>query len=260
MSAYWAHFRTSVREDVRYFFSDSILGSLGAIGFIGLALLFYSASGQTLFFNRFTWQMMGWYLIITEMLVQNQGNTIRKFNDEIQNGEIISRMTKPYHYPLAMLSTYMGSVLVECTAILLLAIPFGLAVSGTSALTWYGIIFGLLAIILAFLIDFAICTSIGLIAFWTEDAKPYVWIYGKIIFIFGGLLFPLEVYPPMLRAISSYLPPAFLLYYPATLIVDFSWALLLKVLIGQIAHLILFSIIAMIMYRTSMRKVSINGG
>jgi ABC-2 type transport system permease protein len=260
MRAYWAHFRTSVREDLRYFLSDSLLGGVGYVGFMILALLFYHATGAVLFFNAFTWEMLVWYIVIAELLIANQANVINIISDQVQNGEIVNAMAKPYHYPLALLARHMGSVVVESSAILLFAVPLALTVGGGGALSCWGVLFGLIAVALAFLLDFALTTGIGLIAFWTEDAKPYAWIYGKIMFVLGGLIFPLDIFPAWLQAIAKVLPPAFMIYYPARLIVDFSWPLLLRVLIGQLAYLLLFTGIAYLIYRRAIKRVSVNGG
>jgi len=260
MNAYWAHFKTSFREDMQFFFSDSLIGSVGTLALITIILLLYQATHAALFFGLYTWSMLVWYIITTELLIQSQTGVVSRLSKQIQSGEIVSFMSKPYHYPFALLTKHLGSAAVESIAILMLAIPLGILLAGTATLSAGGIFFGIIAILFALLLDFTLSMSIGLIAFWTEDAGPYRWIYSKTLFILGGLMFPLEIFPSWLQSIAKVLPPAFMLYYPARLVVNFSWDLLITVLIGQLAYLALFSLIAMWMYKRAFRRVSINGG
>jgi len=159
-----------------------------------------------------------------------------------------------------MFATRFASIFSETLAVLLLTIPLGLFLVGTGTITVWGVLFGILAVILAFILDSFISLSIGLVAFWTEDARPYQWIYGKFLFVLGGLMFPLEIFPTWLQTIAKLLPPAYLMYYPARLFVDFSWELLLRALIGQIVYITVFGIAAYVIYKSAIRKVSINGG
>ncbi len=260
MNAYLAHFRTTVKEDVRYLFTDTFLGCFAVIGFIVLMLLFWAATGQTLFFGLYTWPMMVWYVIIVEVILNGPPDTIKIVNAHIQEGTIVTMLTKPLHYLPTMVAMHMGKTLVTIPVMILMTAPIGLFLVGTAGLSLGGIAFGALAALLGILIDFMLSLCIALIAFWTEDSTPYRWVYGKILFLFGGLIFPLDVLPSGLAAIAKLLPPAYILYHPARLAVDFSWSMLGSVLIGQIAYLVALCALAIFIYRLGIRKVSINGG
>lgn len=257
---YTAHFTTSLREELRYFFSDSLLSSVVYIGFISCILLLYAAIGSTTYFGIYNWNQIVWYVIIAELIVANQSGMVRTLTTKIQEGNIAIELSRPHYFPLSQFAVHSANVLVASMATLVWAIPIGIVVGGTSTITMYGIIFGIIAIIFSFVIDYLISFSIGLCAFWTEDANPYAWIYSKIIFIMGGLFFPLEIFPGWLQTIAKILPGAFLVYYPARLFIDFSWKLLLTTIIGQLIYIGIFFAIAAIVYKRATRKVNINGG
>ncbi|NCC71259.1 hypothetical protein EOM09_06780 [bacterium] len=122
----------------------------------------------------------------------------------------------------------------------------------------YPIVF--IVILLGIIVNYLIGFSIATIAFWVEDATPYHWIYDKLLFILGGLLFPLELLPEFLRNIALNLPTSYLLYYPAKLFVQFTWELFWQVLFFQIIFLIAFYGLSLILFRIGIKKVSINGG
>lgn len=256
---YFAQFKIQLREDSRNF-PSLIISSFAHIGYVSVVLLFYSATNLSAFFGNFTWPMLVWYFIVAQVLISNQDSMVKVISNQIQNGDIVSALSKPYYYPFAMLAVHLAECMIESSALLLLAIPLGLFLAGTSPLTVYGIVFGVIIVMLAYTLDFFISMCIGLIAFWTEDASPYRWVYAKILFILGGLLFPLDIFPPAFQTVVKLLPPAFLLYYPARLVVNFSWGLLETVVLGQLAYLIIFAILARLIYAKAIRKVNINGG
>ena len=259
MNAYLAHFRIAVKEDIRYFF-DAVGGSVGVLGFIGVTLLFWAATGQTTFFGTYTWQALVWYIIFAQLLKENQAELVKTINRDIQTGSIATMMTKPFHYPLSLLSTHLGSAVVGSAATATLVIPLGVILVGTGPLTILGVLLGFIGAILALVLDYLVSLIIGLTAFWTEDASPYRWVYGKIIMVFGGLMFPLELFPSTFQLISKLLPTAFFLYYPARVFANFSWDVFWQMLLGQIIYILLFSAIAWWVYRAAIRRVNINGG
>jgi ABC-2 type transport system permease protein len=257
---YWAHFKTSFREDLQYFFTDSLFSGVMSLGYIVIFLLLYNATGWTTFFGIFTWSMLGWYLIVGQTLIRSQGDLIGKLSKQVQTGEIVTFISKPYHYPLALFGKHFGSVANEFLGTFFILVPFGLIVIGSSPITAVSVMATIVLMLLAMTLDFVICLSLGLLAFWTEDAKPYYWIYGKLTFVLGGLLFPLELFPPAIQSVAKLLPPAFLIYYPARILVDFSWPLFFHALLGAILYSTLFGVIALLIYRRAIKEVQLNGG
>jgi ABC-2 type transport system permease protein len=258
-NAYTAHAITQIREDLRTI-SDAIFGTLGTAVFIVLALLLYSASGKTIFFGTFTWPMIAWYLIITQVLIRVHPALIPEMSNAVRTGEIVAQLTRPYIFPIALLAQQIAGSAIALLTCLLFIVPFGIVLFGTAVFSTASLLVGLVAIIGAVLSNALIESSIGLVAFWTEDAKPYAWVYGKIVFLFGGLLFPLDLFPTWLQGIAKVLPPAFAVYYPARLFVDFSWELARHVLLWQAGYAVLFGIVFWAVYTTGKKKVELNGG
>ena len=124
----------------------------------------------------------------------------------------------------------------------------------------HAILFGVLLVFFAVTINFLISLCIGMIAFWTEDADPYMWLYSKLMFLVGGMFFPLDVFPATIGVIVKALPPAFIIYYPAKLLVKFSWSEFLYVAGMQLLYIALLSSIAYLMFKRATKKVMVNGG
>ena len=63
--------------------------------------------------------------------------------------------------------------------------------------------------------------AIGLCAVWLQDCSPVYWIWQKCAFILGGLLLPLEIYPPWLREIALWTPFSAIMHGPGRM--AFGW-------------------------------------
>jgi len=260
LTPYLAQFRISVKEQTRYFFSDSLIASFATLIHVCIVLLFYQATGASSFFATFTWAMLVWYIIMTQLIKGVQSDLVDKVSSDIQTGELATRMNKPYHYTLGLLATHLGFCMTHILSVLVFLIPLGLAIGGAAPISLLGIIALLIAATLSLILDFWLSLGIGMLALWTEDAKPYRWLYSKFVFILGGVIFPLEIFPKGLQAVAKVLPPAFMIYYPARLFIDFSWSLFATTMIGLIAWTIVGIVISLAIYKRGIRKVSINGG
>ena len=120
--------------------------------------------------------------------------------------------------------------------------------------------FTFLCIILGISINFLTGFAIATIAFWVEDANPFHWIYDKIIFILGGLMFPLEILLEYLQKVALNLPTAYFLYFPSKLFVNFSFIFFLEILFKQVIIILLLICLVSLLLKIGFKKVSINGG
>jgi ABC-2 type transport system permease protein len=208
----------------------------------------------------FTIAMMMWYLLFTESIVTSTSSVIKEVNKEIQGGDIVYQLNKPYHYILYHLSR----------ALSYRAIGFVVTFSMGAILVWImvgGFNFNLLSIpaiiiiiALALILDFFMIMSIALLAFWFEDTNSFRWVYDKFLFTIGGMLIPLEIFPKWLSNISGVLPFSFVAYYPAKMFVNFNVNELLRVIIYQIGYIFIFAVLAFTIYHFGSRRLNINGG
>jgi ABC-2 type transport system permease protein len=57
---------------------------------------------------------------------------------------------------------------------------------------------------------------IGLLAFWLEDVSPVYWIWQKLLFVLGGLMLPLDLYPEAVQRGAAFTPFPTVLAGPAS--------------------------------------------
>jgi ABC-2 type transport system permease protein len=217
----------------------------------------YSSGGRI---EGFTIAMMLWYLLLAESIVTSQTYIHHEICEEIQTGNIAYTLTRPMKYALYYLARSVSSGVVRFVitfglgALLLLVLVGGIHVALSS------IPYIIVLSILAFLIDFLFTFNIGLLGFWLENTRSIHWLFHKIVFMLGGMLIPLEVYPDWIANISKILPFSYIAYHPAKMFVQFDPSMVWTIILIQIAYIIILSGIATILYRYGIRRVSINGG
>lgn len=64
--------------------------------------------------------------------------------------------------------------------------------------SYVGLMFALVTLPVALTINILAQQAVAAAAFWVRDAKAAWFLYGKFVFILGGLLLPIEVLPDAL--------------------------------------------------------------
>jgi ABC-2 type transport system permease protein len=131
---------------------------------------------------------------------------------------------------------------------------------GFIAVNMTSVLFFIIVLPMAFMIDFCGNFLVGLAAFWIEDTVGLQLIYSRLTMILGGMLIPLELFPASWQPLLQSLPFAAVVYGPARLFVAPQVALLQDVLWHQIAAVIVLSAAVAVVYRTASARVFTNGG
>lgn len=260
---YWAVFRTQLVNSLAYPV-DLLARSVAIVTFMWVfahlwRATYSAAAGPDGQMAGLSLRETLWYLMLAETIVLSKPRFTRTIATSVKDGSIAYLLNKPYNFLLYQVSLGLGDSLMHML--------FNLLAGG--ALVWWmmgpppppaGWPPALLAMTLAWGLDFCISAIIGLAAFITEDVTAFEWIYQKVLFLLGGLLIPLDFYPTWLRNLAQALPFAYTVYGPARLFVDPSPARIAAVLAGQLIWLAILGGLAALLFRRGMAWLSINGG
>lgn len=261
MSKYWAIFKTQLLSNFAYagdLASGSVMIVLFLWIFAQLWKVTYRAVGaeQIAGLSR---QDTLWYLMLAEMIVLSKPRLSRTIAQQVRDGSVAYLLNKPYNFLLYQCSVGLGdSVLRMIANALAGGAVVWLLIGPPPHPEGWPLVF--VTVVLAWLIDFCISAMIGLAAFVTEEVRAFEWIYQKILFILGGLLIPLDFYPPWLQTIAKATPFAYTLYGPARLFVEPSLLRFGEVLLGQILWLAVLVGLLTLLYQRGVTKLAINGG
>ena len=263
MRKYAVIYRSVLMENLQYaaniamgFFTYFI------INFVFLNLWNYMYDGPGELIAGYTKEQMIWYVMITEMIWfgARPAAMARQASTDIRNGNIACMVNKPYYYPFYLLARYTGGWSVQLPMYAALAAVMGVTMAGRlphfRVATLPVIV---LCIILGVTINAVFNLSLGLLAFWVEDASPFQWVYDKLILVVGTL-FPIEIFPGELQLLFKMTPIYTVCYGPAKLVVDFSVEKSVEILAAQILYLAAGGALLAWVYRKGVKKLYVNGG
>lgn len=218
----------------------------------------FATSGTTAI-NGMTLYSTMWYLMIAETIELSRPQLARTISENVKDGSIAYILNKPYSFLLYQFSNAMGETVFRAlmNAVLGSVIVWWLVGAPPA---WIGWLCALVAILGAWILNFCISCLIGLSAFLVEDVAPFMWIYQKFVFILGGFLIPLPLYPQWLQVIAKALPFSAMIYGPAQLFVAPSVSLFTEIFFTQTAWILAFGLILTIAYRRGIAYLTVNGG
>jgi ABC-2 type transport system permease protein len=238
---------------------------LGRVAFYAILLTMYGRiwelvghKGQL---GRFGRTDLVWYLAITEWIALSLPAIHLEIEADVRSGNVAYLLSRPISYFWLRFAEGLGTLLVRMLMLSLFgfaiayALGGGLASGGLLAL-----VCGALTAVVAATLNLVFSAIIGLSAFFIEDTSPLYWVWQKLGFVFGGLMFPLDMYPETVRTVANATPFPSLLYAPGRIAIGaepaFVWQTTL-VLAGWFAVAVVSAHFA---YRRALKALEINGG
>jgi len=166
-------------------------------------------------------QTLVWYLAATEWILLSAPKTHVQIQDDIRRGDVAYQMLRPVSYLGARVAQSLGALAVRAPVLGCAAFVAAFAFTGRvpeARVFVYVVPFGLCAAALVSVLYI----GIGLLAFWLTDVSPIFWVWQKLLFILGGLMLPLELYPTWVQRVGALTPFPSLLSGPAGFIIGSS--------------------------------------
>ena len=257
---YFKIFKCTLRDQLVYLPSFM----LGNIFFLVILFVFFSL-WSVIYGNRqilagLSITQILWYLTFTETIELSKCRIYLTIQEEVKEGSIAYALNRPYSYNGFKMARAMGESTVKVVPIMVLGFLAARLFVGPLKGYWTALPFGLLLILGGLLLNTLWMIIIGLLSFWTEEVTPFYWIFQKLIFIMGGMFFPIDFFPEWLQGTAKSLPFAFSAYWPAKCMIDFSWKTFRMGMTGQLIYLFLLTLLATLIFRIAVKKVHVQGG
>lgn len=166
-------------------------------------------------------QSLVWYLAATEWILLSAPPIHVEIQEAIRRGDVVYRLGHPVSYVVAEFANGLGLLAVRAPFLGLTAFVCAFAFTGsTPPLNALLIVvpFGLAASALIT----ALYLGIGLLAFWLQDVAPVYWVWQKLMFVLGGLMLPLALYPAFIQRAAAFTPFPSMLAAPASFVLGTS--------------------------------------
>jgi ABC-2 type transport system permease protein len=233
---------------------------------IGIFLFIFAGLWGTTFriagtdsINGLTFANMMWYLMMAETIELGRPRTNRIISEQVKNGEVAYILNKPYNFLLYHFSFGLGDSLlrVGMNIVVGLLVAWLLAGPPPSLLGWG---MALVTLVGAWILHFCMMALIGLAAFLVEETNSFELIYQKFVFVLGGMLLPLDMFPEWLQGVARALPFPYMMYTPARLFVKPDVELFWQMLGIQWVWVTALVFLLAVAYRGSEKVLTVNGG
>jgi ABC-2 type transport system permease protein len=204
--------------------------------------------------------MAVWYLAITELVVLSIPWLHQSVEDDVRTGDVAYRIARPMSYLTLRLSEGVGEYAARFALLLVVGLAIVPALAGRGPGDPRALATALALAFTGGLLLVALQLLVGYCAFWMQEAAPLHWIAQKFTFVFGGLLFPLDIYPDVLQPIAKATPFAAALYGPARLLLHFDAGLALSTLAAQLVWGAGLFGILVVVHRRAVRSIEVGGG
>lgn len=198
-----------------------------------------------------------WYIATSESAVVSLDiRMIGDLGEDIASGSVAVELLRP----VSVLWIRVAAQLGRAAARLLVIAPAGVAlatVTGGRPPDGAALALALPSVGLALVANVVAQHAFAASAFWLRNATTAWFLYHKLVFVLGGMLIPLEVFPGWLEAAARALPFQAMAYAPARLASGHLEPLLLVEQLGWIAVL---SAVASAVFSAGERRLQVVGG
>ncbi len=201
-----------------------------------------------------------WYIAFNEWVLIATHDVQEDIEDDLRSGRLAYLLPRPISYlgskffdGVGILSAnllILGFVAFGFTFLIVGSIPF--KISALPVTIGIGFLSGIVALIFQMLI--------GVSAFWLDEVGPFYWVWEKLLFICGGLMLPLTVYPTWLQKLSHFTPFPAILGDRSALAIDFTLLQAAQITSTLCIWGALGTIILTFVYRRGLKILNVEGG
>lgn len=208
----------------------------------------------------FSAEQLLWYIAFNEWVLVSIPEVQDEIEQDLRDGRLAYVLPRPISY---LGSTFAEAAGTLCANLCVLggvtflftwwqtgSFPFPLI--GLPITLFFGLAAGLLAVIFRMLI--------GVSAFWLQEVSPFFWVWEKLLFMLGGLMLPLTVYPQWLQTVAYITPFPAILGERSALALNFNWINIISLASSLIVWGILCLVSLRLLYRKGLRILNIEGG
>lgn len=201
-----------------------------------------------------------WYIAFNEWILIAVPDIEADIENDLKNGQLAYYLPRPISYVGFKLVEGLGALTVNMIALGLAGFVFTYFWTGVLPFTLYTFIVSIILASLAGFLGLIFTMVIGISAFFVNEVEPWRWVFEKLLFLFGGLMLPLTVYPLWMQNISYWSPFSAILGGRSGLIFNFESTQVLWIFTLTLAWIVIGLILLYALYRKGLKALNIQGG
>lgn len=201
-----------------------------------------------------------WYIAFNEWVLISLPDIQYDMEEDLRSGRLAYLLPRPISYLGTKFAEAAGTLCVNLVVLGAVTFVFTWLMVGSVSFHWASFIWAIFLGFLAGLLGILFQMVIGLSAFWVQEVSPFNWIWEKFLFLLGGLILPLTVYPEWLQTIAHFTPFPAILGERSALVFDFSFGNIAYVTGSLLSWGAIGIICLALLYRRGLRILNIEGG
>jgi ABC-2 type transport system permease protein len=267
LAKYWAIFRASLTERMTYrgdFLLGTLLRFLPMVTTILLWQAIYVGSKKTELAG-FDYNEMIAYLLLTNIsrMFSSMPGLAGGIAREIREGTMKRYMVQPIDligyllvYRVAHKVTYIVASFLPYLLLFFLCRGFFERLPDLPTFCAFA-----LSLMLSFLVGFFFEACVGMVGFWFLEVTSLLYIVMTLNFFISGHMLPLNLLPKLWFDLLMLLPFHYMAYFPAVVFLGkVTGVKLVLYLAGEVAWILVFMVLARLLYRLGLRRYSAFGG
>ncbi len=258
-SKYWAIFRLSFLHALKNY-----KALVGLSIFLMACLIIFAHLWKIAAVKKglvsFSPEQLLWYIAFNEWIWIAIPDTQDEMEEDLRTGALAYQLPRPVSYIGSVFAGALGTFCVNWLFLGFITILFTYWQAGGFPFHPLGLgvaaLLGLAAGIIAILFRM----MIGLSAFWLQSVDPFFWIWEKLIFMLGGLMLPLAVYPQWIQTIARFTPFPAILGERSALVFHFNGESILSLTATLVMWGVIGWVILFFLYRRGLRILNVEGG
>ena len=145
-------------------------------------------------------------------------DVIEWINGQIRSGDVANQLIRPIDYKFMIFAKHLGT---SAARFAIYTIPLGILIAvfyRNDLFCRQQLVFGIISILLAYIIQFLYSLVIGLMAFWLIVTWPLNMLLAAIYKLLSGSWIPTAMFPDVLSKINMFLPFRAIYAIPVTVI------------------------------------------
>lgn len=246
-----AHFQAGWRS-----IAGAPVAALGGVGFYAIILFVFARIWEMVLSQRFDMGMTPeeavWYLAATEWILLSIPRNHQDIPEDIADGTLAHELLQPVPYLTAKLCQMTGALAANLLFMGMAGLVLAFLLTGYTPSLSRLLALAVLGPLGAFL-GILLYSIVGLGGYWFgRGIGPYITVQ-KMVFVLGGLLLPLFIYPAWLQTIALGSPFSAMLFRPASVVFESYGPDLFSTVLSELAAIgfwmVVMATILMALYR-----------
>lgn len=239
--------------------------------FVSMAMVFiqiliwkalYSQENATNATEAITLETMLQYVVISSLLnIIITSQPLQYIANQIRTGNIALDLMRPFNFNLYIFSMEIGKKIGRVFIQIPILLIFYFSILSNLPGNEINILFTLIVIMNAIIIQYLINYIIGLLAFWWIEVWPMDMLMNSLIKLLSGSWIPLWFFPEQLSKVAEILPFKLIYFDPIRVILGQIHPSELQVIVlQQIIWVMIFISLAIFLWKYGTKKIVVQGG